>query len=124
MRVLLVEDDEMIGAGLATALRREGASVDWARTAPDGAEALATCDYAIALVDLGLPGGDGLDLLRAARVAGRPTPVLVLTARDGIDDRVAGLELGADDYLVKPFEYRELSARIRAILRRRAGSAS
>jgi two-component system OmpR family response regulator len=124
MRVLLVEDDAMIGKGLVAALSAEGMSVDWIR---DGAHAeimLHDSSYSIALLDLGLPGRDGLDLLKAARRQGADTPVLIITARDGLDDRVAGLDLGADDYLVKPFEMRELQARMRALMRRRAGRAT
>ncbi len=124
MRVLLVEDDAMIGKGLVAALSAEGMSVDWVR---DGAHAevmLRDSSYSIALLDLGLPGQDGLDLLKAARRQGADTPVLIITARDKLDDRVAGLDLGADDYLVKPFETRELQARMRALMRRRAGRAT
>ena len=113
----------MIGSGLADALGREGMAVDWVRTGTDGAEALATGGHALVLLDIGLPGMSGLELLRSARRKGNAVPVLVITARDGLDDRIAGLDLGADDYLVKPFEVRELLARIRAILRRHSGSA-
>ena len=124
MRVLLVEDDAMIGKGLLSALAAAGMSVDWVRDGALAQVALRDEGYAIVLLDLGLPGGDGFDLLKAARRAGVATPVLVITARDGVDDRVAGLDLGADDYLVKPFETRELLARMRALLRRRAGTAA
>ena len=96
-------------------------AVDWVRNGPDGAEALATGGHALVLLDLGLPGMAGLDLLKGARSGGNRIPVLVVTARDGLDDRVTGLDLGADDYLVKPFETRELIARIRAVMRRQAG---
>lgn len=123
MRVLLLEDDTMIGEGLSRSLAEEGMSVDWVR---DGTEIEAALDdggHAIVLLDLGLPGADGLDLLKRARGRGLDAPVLIITARDGLDDRVAGLDLGADDYLVKPFEVRELLARMRAVLRRRAGHA-
>lgn len=123
MRVLLIEDDRMIGSSLSTALRREGMVVDWVRNGADGAEALATGGHTFVLLDLGLPGQSGLDLLRAARSSGNRIPVLVVTARDGLDDRVAGLDIGADDYVVKPFETRELVARIRAVLRRQGGAA-
>ena len=98
-------------------------AIDWVRNSPDGADALATGGHALVLLDLGLPGASGLDLLKAARLAGNRVPVLVVTARDGLDDRVVGLDLGADDYLVKPFETRELIARIRAVLRRQSGAA-
>ena len=124
MRVLLIEDDPMIGRGLAAALGTQGISVDWVREGADAEEALCDAGYALALLDLGLPGIGGLDLLRAARGRGAEIPVLIITARDGLEDRVSGLDLGADDYLVKPFETRELLARMRAILRRRAGRAS
>ena len=123
MRVLLLEDDTMIGEGLSRSLAEEGMSVDWVR---DGREIEAALDdggHAIVLLDLGLPGADGLDLLKRARGRGLVAPVLIITARDGLDDRVAGLDLGADDYLVKPFQVRELLARMRAVLRRRAGQA-
>ncbi len=131
MRVLLVEDDDMIGRSLAQALGNNGWSVDWVR---DGELAQSALDdvangaaseggYACVLLDLGLPKRDGTEVLRRARAQNNPTPILVLTARDGLDDRVAGLDLGADDYLVKPFEFRELLARMRAVVRRRDGSA-
>jgi len=123
MRVLLIEDDRMIGSSLSTALSREGMTVDWVRNGVDGAEALATGGHTLVLLDLGLPGQSGLDLLKAARNSGNRIPVLVVTARDGLDDRVAGLDIGADDYIVKPFETRELVARVRAVLRRQAGAA-
>ena len=124
MRVLLVEDDVMIGEGLTAALSAEGMSVDWVR---DGAAAEAALDdqgFAIVLLDLGLPEVDGLDLLKLARKQGVDTPILIITARSGLDERVSGLDLGADDYLLKPFEVRELSARMRALIRRSAGRAT
>ena len=113
----------MIGRGLADALAREGMAVDWVRNAGDGLEAISTGGHGLVLLDLGLPGMDGLELLRLARRNGNAVPVLVITARDGLDDRIGGLDLGADDFLVKPFEIRELLARMRAILRRHAGNA-
>ncbi len=124
MRVLLIEDDRMIGEGLSHGLAAEGYSVDWVRDRPTAETALRVGGHALVLLDLGLPGADGLQVLRSARTAGNDTSVLIITARDGLDSRVAGLDLGADDYLVKPFEMRELLARMRAILRRRAGRAS
>lgn len=124
MRVLLVEDDNMIGEGLCRALAAEGMSVDWVRDGADGEAALHDSAYAIVLLDLGLPGAEGADLLRAARNQGIDTPVLIITARDSLNQRVSGLDLGADDYLVKPFEVRELLARMRAILRRKVGQAT
>ena len=123
MRVLLVEDDEMIGHSLRDALGANGWSVDWVKDGELAQSALADGDYACVLLDLGLPRRDGVDVLRKARATGDATPVLVLTARDGLDDRVAGLDLGADDYLLKPYELRELLARMRAVIRRRDGSA-
>jgi DNA-binding response OmpR family regulator len=123
MRVLLVEDDEMIGHSLREALGSHGWSVDWVKDGLLAQSALADGDYACVLLDLGLPKRDGVEVLRQARSGGDATPVLVLTARDGLDDRVAGLDLGADDYLLKPYELRELLARMRAVIRRRDGSA-
>lgn len=123
MRVLLIEDDPMIGEGLARALKAEGMTVDWVRGGREAKAALQDCAHSIVLLDLGLPGTDGLQLLKAARREGLNAPVLVITARDGVDDRVNGLDFGADDYIVKPFETRELLARIRAVLRRRQGRA-
>ncbi len=124
MRVLLVEDDLMIGEALTTALSAEGMSVDWVRDGADAEAALADEGFAIVLLDLGLPGADGLDLLKSARRKGVDAPILIITARGGLDERVSGLDLGADDYLLKPFEVRELSARMRALIRRRAGRAT
>jgi DNA-binding response OmpR family regulator len=123
MRVLLVEDDEMIGRSLREALGGYGWSVDWVKDGQLAQSALADGDYACVLLDLGLPKVDGVEVLRKARAGGDSTPVLVLTARDGLDDRVAGLDLGADDYLLKPYELRELLARMRAVIRRRDGAA-
>jgi DNA-binding response OmpR family regulator len=123
MRVLLVEDDEMIGQSLKQALSANGWSVDWVKDGLLAQSALSDGDYACVLLDLGLPKRDGVEVLRKARQEGDPTPVLVLTARDGIDDRITGLDIGADDYLVKPYEFRELLARMRAVIRRRDGSA-
>ncbi|HVZ44142.1 MAG TPA: response regulator transcription factor [Ramlibacter sp.] len=123
MRVLLVEDDEMIGQSLKDALAAQGWSVDWVKDGLLAQSALSDGDYACMLLDLGLPRRDGVEVLRKARGSGDTTPVLVLTARDGIDDRVSGLDLGADDYLAKPYELRELLARMRAVIRRRDGSA-
>lgn len=123
MRVLLVEDDAMIGQSLREALTRQGWSVDWVKDGLLAQSALADGGYACVLLDLGLPQRDGVDVLRRARAAGETTPVLVLTARDGLDDRVDSLDLGADDYLVKPYELRELLARMRAVIRRRDGAA-
>ena len=123
MRVLLVEDDEMIGHSLREALSSQGWSVDWVKDGLLAQSAWDDGDYACVLLDLGLPKRDGVAVLRHARSRGNATPVLVLTARDGVDDRVSGLDIGADDYLVKPYEMRELLARMRAIIRRRDGAA-
>ena len=123
MRLLVVEDDRMIGESLQRALRLEGYAVDWVRDANAADGTLASERFDLVLLDLGLPGGDGLDVLRSLRGRHDLTPVIVLTARDGRGDRVAGLDAGADDYLVKPFELDELNARIRAVLRRHAGRA-
>jgi len=123
MRLLLVEDDRMIGDSLRGALRLEGFAVDWVRDAPAALGTLGSERFDLVLLDLGLPGGDGLDVLRALRARHDATPVIVLTARDGPGDRVAGLDAGADDYLVKPFDLDELNARIRAVLRRHSGRA-
>ena len=123
MRVLLVEDDEMIGQSLLRALGGNGWSVDWVKEGLLAQSAMADGGYACVLLDLGLPKRDGIEVLRNARGQGDRTPVLVLTARDGIEDRITGLDIGADDYLIKPFEFRELLARMRAVIRRRDGSA-
>ena len=123
MRALLVEDDEMIGRSLVHALDNAGWSVDWVRDGVLAHSALADGGYTCVLLDLGLPGEDGTEVLRRARKRGDATPVLVLTARDGLDDRIHTLDLGADDYLLKPFELRELLARMRAVVRRRDGAA-
>ncbi|MEI7447525.1 MAG: response regulator [Burkholderiales bacterium] len=124
MRLLLVEDDAMLGDAMAAGLRADGFAVDRAGDAPTADTALRTQPYDLVLLDLGLPGGDGLGVLRALRARGDDVPVLVATARDALASRVAGLDAGADDYLVKPFEPEELAARIRALLRRRAGRGS
>src|SRR3954454_1868502 len=121
MRLLLVEDDNMIGEAVRTGLRQEGFTVDWVREAEAGDAALRTEPYALLLLDLGLPRKSGLDWLRELRRRGDPTPVLVVTARDAVADRIAGLDSGADDYLVKPFDLEELRARPRAVIRRHGG---
>ncbi|HKT99582.1 MAG TPA: response regulator [Paraburkholderia sp.] len=123
MRILLVEDDPLIGNGLRLGLRREGFAVDWAQDGNAGALALRTTAYGLVLLDLGLPNQDGMTLLAALRRRDDATPVIVITARDGVPDRVAGLDGGADDYLVKPFALEELLARIRVVNRRQAGRA-
>ena len=123
MRLLLVEDDAMIGEAVRTGLRQDGFTVDWVRDAEAGDAAVRAEAYAVLLLDLGLPRKSGLDWLRALRQGRNRIPVLILTARDSVADRVAGLDAGADDYLVKPFDLEELSARVRALLRRQAGRA-
>jgi two-component system OmpR family response regulator/two-component system response regulator QseB len=123
MHVLLVEDDRMIGESVRTALKQDGHAVDWLRDGNSADSALTHEEFDVVLLDLGLPGKDGLDLLRTLRARRKQTPVIVLTARDALQDRVAGLDAGADDYLVKPFELEELTARMRAVVRRRAGHA-
>jgi len=123
MRILLVEDDNMIGQSLKQALSENGLAVDWVKDGVMAQDALAQGGYAAVLLDLGLPRRSGLEVLRRARQDGDRTPMLVLTARDGVDDRVEGLDFGADDYMVKPFELRELLARMRAIIRRFGGHA-
>lgn len=123
MRTLLIEDDRMIGNSLTRALQRAGLVVDWAKDGVAGEAALAAGGYVAVLLDLGLPRRSGLDVLAAARSRGDRTPILILTARDAVTDRVAGLDLGADDYIVKPFELSELVARLRAVIRRSDGHA-
>ena len=121
MRVLLVEDDVMIGQGLETALRQLGSAVDWIRDGQGAATALRATVFDLVLLDLGLPTRDGVSVLRELRQRGDATPVIILTARDEVRDRIAGLDAGADDYVVKPFDLDELNARIRSVLRRAAG---
>ncbi len=116
--ILLVEDDPMIGQSLTRALTDAGMTMDWMRDGAEGERAISANKYSLILLDLGLPKKSGLELLQLMRERGDTTPLLIITARDEIDDRVAGLESGADDYLVKPFGFKELMARIRAILRR------
>jgi DNA-binding response OmpR family regulator len=121
--VLLIEDDEMIGDSLRLALRRQGFAADWVRDGRAADAALASERFDAVLLDLGLPHKGGIEVLRTLRGRGDATPVIVLTARDALADKVAGLDAGADDYLVKPFELDELLARLRAVGRRAAGRA-
>ena len=123
MRLLLVEDDAMIGESVRLGLIQDGYAVDWVKDGQAAGAALAAEAYDLMLLDLGLPKKDGLRVLAELRAQGSDLPVLVLTARDAVADRVAGLDAGADDYLVKPFDLDELSARIRALSRRHAGRA-
>lgn len=120
-QLLLVEDDAMLGDALATALAQDGWQVDRARDVTSARLALVEHGYAAVLLDLGLPNGSGLDVLRGLRQRYDPTPVLIITARDQLSDRVNGLDAGADDYLVKPFQSDELCARLRAVVRRSQG---
>ena len=122
MRALLAEDDGMIGEAVVSALKDASYAVDWVRDGEAACEALGTHAYDIVLLNLGLSGKDGLAVLRLSRSQGAVTPVLVITARDAIDDRILGLDAGADDYIVKPFDIGELLARMRAVVRRKAGS--
>jgi two-component system OmpR family response regulator len=123
MRLLLVEDDTMIGEAVLDALRADHYAVDWVRDGDMADTALRTENYDLVLLDLGLPGRGGLDVLRSLRARRNTVPVLIATARDAIGDRIAGLDAGADDYVVKPFDVDELLARIRALIRRSAGRA-
>ena len=124
MRVLLVEDDPMIGEAIQGALKDASYATDWVK---DGQTALTTlgCQhYDLVLLDLGLPGKDGLEVLASIRAKANPIPLLIITARDGLDDRLRGLDGGADDYVSKPFQMAELLARMRAVLRRKGGNAA
>ena len=121
MRLLLVEDDPMIGESVKKGLHQDGFAVDWVRDGQAAELALANDVYDLVVLDLGLPRKSGLEVLAGLRERGNSVPVLVLTARDGVADRVKGLDRGADDYVVKPFDLDELAARVRALLRRRAG---
>jgi two-component system response regulator QseB len=123
MRILLVEDDAALGQATQAALRLEGYAVDWLRDGQHADDALRSDSFDAVVLDLGLPRKDGLDVLSALRSRGDSTPVLCLTARDTLQDRVTGLDRGADDYLIKPFDLDELSARLRALMRRSAGRA-
>ncbi|MBI5259221.1 MAG: winged helix-turn-helix domain-containing protein [Burkholderiales bacterium] len=121
MRILLAEDDLLLGDGLRAGLGQLGFQVDWVRDGLAAARELAAQPYAALVLDLGLPRQDGLEVLRGAREAGQTLPVLVLTARDAVPDRIRGLDLGADDYVVKPVDLHELAARLRALVRRAHG---
>lgn len=124
MRLLLVEDDAMVGAGIRTGLRQQGYSVDWVRDGAAAELAIATTAYEAVLLDIGLPKKTGLELLAHWRKQKNAVPVLIITARDAVSDRIRGLDAGADDYLVKPFDLDELAARLRALLRRHSGRAT
>lgn len=124
MRILVVEDDALLGDALQTGLRQAGFAVDWVRDGEAADTALATEEFSAVVLDLGLPRVGGLELLRRLRARADHTPVLLLTARDALDDRVRGLDSGGDDYVVKPVALAELAARLRALVRRRHGVAS
>jgi two-component system OmpR family response regulator len=124
VRVLLVEDDPMIGRAIEVALRDAAYAVDWVRDGVTAGVALENGEHQAVLLDLGLPRRDGLEVLRRMRERGNRTPVVVITARDAVDDRIRGLDLGADDYVLKPFDVDELLARMRAVMRRQGGHAS
>jgi two-component system response regulator QseB len=121
MRLLLIEDDKMIGESVRTGLRQDGFTVDWVQDGRSGETALLEGVHDLLLLDLGLPGKEGIEVLKTLRKKGNTIPVLILTARDALADRVGGLSAGADDYLIKPFDFEELAARIHAILRRKSG---
>ena len=121
MRILLVEDDLMIGASVHEALCAEGYSADWVKDGETADSAAGSCAYDLMILDLGLPGRDGLEVLRRLRARKQSLPVIITTARDAVDQRISGLDSGADDYLLKPYDLEELLARIRANLRRASG---
>lgn len=124
MRVLLVEDDLMIGQAIQGALRDASYAADWVKNGQTALTTLGCQHYDLVLLDLGLPGKDGQDVLTSIRANENPVPLLIITARDGLDDRLRGLDGGADDYVLKPFDMAELLARMRAVLRRKGGSAA
>lgn len=124
MRILIVEDDALLGRGIQAGLAENGFAADWVRDGEQADAALAATEFAAVVLDLGLPRLSGLDLLRRLRHRGNRTPVLVLTARDAIEDRIKGLDTGADDYMTKPFDLHELAARLRALVRRASGEAA
>jgi two-component system response regulator QseB len=124
VRILLVEDDPLLGEGVCAGLRREENAIDWIKNGETALSALKETQYDCVILDIGLPKMSGLEVLREMRESNDATPVLILTAQDDISDRVKGLDSGADDYLVKPFEFSELCARIRALTRRARGTAS
>ncbi len=123
MRVLLVEDDDLVGGGLQKGLQKSGFAAEWVRTAGDAESAMLTDNFDCVILDIGLPKVSGLDLLKTMREKKVTTPVLLLTARETVSDRVKGLDSGADDYMVKPFSLEEVAARIRALVRRSHGRA-
>lgn len=124
MRVLLIEDDPMIGEVIHGALKDASYAADWVKNGQTALHTLACQQYDLILLDLGLPGKDGLTVLKSIRARDNPVPLLIITARDGLEDRIDGLDAGADDYVLKPFEMAELLARMRAVMRRKGGVAS
>ncbi len=124
MRILLVEDDRMIGDAIQLAMKDAAYAVDWVKDGLTATSVLDGNEHQAVLLDLGLPRRDGLEVLRLLRLKGNNIPVIILTARDAVEDRILGLDLGADDYLVKPFDMNELLARLRAIIRRKGGQSS
>jgi two-component system response regulator QseB len=124
MRVLLAEDDDLLGDGLKTGLKQEGYTVDWVKDGQSAENALLDNEFDLVVLDLGLPKKAGLEVLKQLRSSGKHIPVLILTARDSVQDRVMGLDSGADDYLVKPFDLEELCARLRVLQRRTSGRSA
>lgn len=124
MRILLIEDDRMIGDAISVALKDAAYAVDWVMDGITAGSVLKNGEHQAVLLDLGLPGRDGFEVLRQLRQDGNSIPVIIITARDGVEDRINGLDYGADDYLIKPFDVNELLARIRAVVRRKGGQAS
>ncbi len=124
MRILLVEDDAMIGQGIVYALKDAAYAVDWVQDGESACDTLKVGEHQAVLLDLGLPKRDGLDVLRRLRHQGSAIPVIIITARDGVENLIQGLDIGADDYLTKPFDVKELLARLRAVIRRQGGQAS
>jgi two-component system OmpR family response regulator len=123
MRILLIEDNQMIAEAVSVALRDAAYAVDWVKDGITAGSVLKNNEHQAVLLDLGLPGRDGLEVLRQLRLSGNPVPVIIITARDGVEDRIKGLDYGADDYLLKPFDVNELLARLRAVIRRKGGQA-
>jgi two-component system OmpR family response regulator len=124
VRILLVEDDNMIGEAVGIALKDAGYAVDWVKDGAAASLVLGGDEHQAVLLDLGLPGQSGLEVLRGLRARGKNVPVIIITARDSVDERIQGLDFGADDYLVKPFDVNELLARLRAVVRRQGGQAA
>ncbi|MDE3021239.1 MAG: response regulator transcription factor [Pseudomonadota bacterium] len=124
MRILLVEDDPMIGEAIKVALKDAAYAVDWVKNGTSANQVLESGEYQAVLLDLGLPKRDGLEVLRLLRQRRSHIPVIIITARDGVENRIKGLDTGADDYLAKPFDINELLARLRAVIRRQGGNAS